>query len=303
MSRLPKLLEDLKDEQLCMSLLFDRSCQKEHTEQAQEPSLYRILESTDLKHTIAAFKKTLEVTQESAREIERNTREQRMCPLWFSLRRFRITASNFGAVLSRQPDTPPDSLVLCIIQPRNFTTAAIKHGIDNEQVAIREYTAHQHSHGHPNLFLSPSGFYVHPYYPYLGASPDGAVYDPSSSQQPFGFLEVKCPYSIRQMSPVEACSAPGFFCTLDRLTCQPKLKENHAYFAQVQGQMGLGEHLWCDFVVYTEKGISIQRIPFDETYWKNKLLPKLTSFYDHCVVPEIVSPVHHIGLPLRDLSK
>ena len=132
MSRLPKLLEDLKGEQLCMSLLFDRSCQKEHTEQAQEPSSYRILESTDLKHTIATFKKTLEVTQESAREIERNTREQRMCPLWFSLRRFRITASNFGAVLSRQPDTPPDSLVLRIIQPRNFTTAAIKHGIDNE---------------------------------------------------------------------------------------------------------------------------------------------------------------------------
>ena len=108
---------------------------------------------------------------------------------------------------------------------------------------------------------------------------------------------------MRQMSPVEACSAPVFFCTLDRLTCQPKLKENHAYFARVQGQMGLGERLWCDFVVYTEKGISIQRIPFDETYWKNKLLPKLTSFYDHCVVPEIVSPVHHIGLPLRDLSK
>ena len=105
------------------------------------------------------------------------------------------------------------------------------------------------------------------------------------------------------MSPVEACSAPVFFYTLDRLTCQPNLKENHAYFAQVQWQMVLGERLWCDFVVYTEKGISIQCITFDETYSKNKLMPKLTSFYDNCVVPEIVSSVHHIGLPLRDLSK
>lgn len=303
MSRLPKLLENVKGEQLCVSLLFDPNCRKEHVEQPQDPLLYRVLDSTELKPTIAAFKNTLEVTQELAREIELNTREQRMSPLWFSVRRFRITASNFGAVLSRRPNTPPDSLVLRIIQPRNFSTAATKYGVENEQVAIQEYTKYQHSHGHPNLFVSPSGFHIDPDYPYLGASPDGSVYDPSDSQQPFGFLEVKCPYSVKQMSPVEACSSPGFFCVLDPVTCKPKLKESHPYFAQVQGQMGLGGRFWCDFVVYTEKCISIQRIPFNEAYWKNTLLPKLTSFYDNCVVPEIVSPVHHIGLPLRDLSK
>lgn len=67
--------------------------------------------------------------------------------------------------------------------------------------------------------------------------------------------------------------------------------------------MGLGGRFWCDFVVYAENGISIQHIPFNEAYWKNILLPKLTSFYDNCVVPEMVSPIHHIGIPLRDLSK
>ena len=29
----------------------------------------------------------------------------------------------------------------------------------------------------------------------------------------------------------------------------------------------------------------------------------MTAFYDNCVVPEIVSSVHYVGLPVSDLSK
>jgi hypothetical protein len=32
----------------------------------------------------------------------------------------------------------------------------------------------------------------------------------------------------------------------------PKLKKNHEYYDQVQGQMGLTGTKWCDFVVYTQ---------------------------------------------------
>ena len=49
--------------------------------------------------------------------------------------------------------------------------------------------------------------------------------------------------------------------------------------------------------------VSVTRISFNEDYWNNSLLPKLTSFYDNCVAPEIVSPVHVLGIPMRDLSK
>ena len=44
--------------------------------------------------------------------------------------------------------------------------------------------------------------------------------------------------------------------------------------------------------------------------WKELVLMKafgminlLPKFYDNCVVPEIVSPVHALGIPVRDLSK
>ena len=72
--------------------------------------------------------------------------------------------------------------------------------------------------------------------------------------------------------------------------------------AQVQGQMGIGNRQWCDFVVYTTRGIHVQRIDFGKVYWERTLLPKLTEFYDNCLGPEIFSPVHVLGLPVRNLK-
>ena len=77
-----------------------------------------------------------------------------------------------------------------IIQFKSFSTAARRYGIANEQVALKEYLAYQRDHGRPELAVSASGFLINPAYPFLGASPDGAVYDPSSAQQTFGFVEV-----------------------------------------------------------------------------------------------------------------
>lgn len=67
--------------------------------------------------------------------------------------------------------------------------------------------------------------------------------------------------------------------------------------------MAIGQRSWCDFVVYTQKGISIQHISVHYDYWKNELLPKLTAFYDNYITPEIVSPVHHLSMPIRNLAK
>lgn len=233
--------------------------------------------------------------------LSKRVTHQQQCPLRFSVRRYRITASLFGLVLSRRPDTPPDNLVLRIIQAKMFTSGATKYGIDNEKFAIQAYTDYQQSHGHPGLIVSCCGFFINTDFPFLGATPDGSVYDPNELEQPYGYLEVKCPYSVRHLTPVEACSIPTFYCSLDS-TGKLKLKENHQYYAQVQGQMAIGERAWCDFVVYTQKGFSIQRIYFNKTFWNNAF-PKLKSFYNNCVVPEIVSPMHAVGLPVRDLSK
>ena len=156
------------------------------------------------------------------------------------------------------------------------------------------------SHAHANTTVTQCGFHISSTSSFLGASPDGAVYDPSTVVQPFGFLEVKCPFTARYLSLADACALPGFCCALDPTNGQLKLKRNHPYFAQVQGQMAIGGRPWCNFVVYTGKGINVERITYDEEFWNGTLLPKLTSFYDNCVAPEIVSPVHSLCLPIRD---
>ena len=298
-SRLPEFLDKVRGEQLGISLLLDSY----FCPSSVEPQACHSIPSTqNLQETVKAFKSSLQVSPEKAREIECNTRQQRLAQLWFDVRRYRITASMFGHVLSRRVDTPPDNLVLRIIQPKQFSTPATRYGVENEQVALEKYVTYQRNSGHPDIAVSPAGFYISPEYPYLGASPDGAVYDPSNMQQPFGFLEIKCPYSSRALTPVEACSTPGFCCNFNASSGNLFLKENHQYYSQVQGQMAIGERPWCAFVIYTNKGISVQRVAFNQEFWNNKPLLKLTFFYDNCIGPEIFSPLHPLGLPTRDLS-
>ena len=173
-------------------------------------------------------------------------------------------------------------------------------GVDKEPVAKQAYVSFQHEQGTNELTVGPSGFLICESHPFLGANPDDTVYDPSNLQQPFGFLKLQYPYSQREHTPSEACSSPGFRCSLQTEADgrqQLKLREKHPYYAQVQGQMDIGERPWFDFVIFTKKGISIERVLFDEEYWKNTLLPKLEAFFDNCFGPEIISPVHALELP------
>ena len=309
--RLPNFLDKIRGEQLCVSLLLDPSfCQcNENYEQSAESTSSQVTpalpNASELKETIAAFKASLNVMEDVIRKIEQSTRAQRQSLHWFNARRYRLTASLFGLVLQRRDTTPPNKLVLRIIQPRQINAPAIEWGIQQESVAVKEYIKYQNSHEHEELLVAASGFLVSHLHPFLGATPDGAVFDPSSPEHPFGFLEVKCPFAHRNITAVEACGTSGFYCTLQ---CgldgsqQVVLSEKHPYFAQVQGQMAIGNRPWCDFVVFTLKGISVSRIEFNSDYWNNTLLPKLVSFYDSCVAPEIVSPLHSLGMPMRNLS-
>jgi len=113
-------------------------------------------------------------------------------------------------------------------------------------------------------------------YPVLGASADAKIIDTGCTDW-FGLAEVKCPYTKSNVTPLEACTDPKFFMEKScETTCH--LKKNHAYYAQVQGQMGVTGARCCDFIVYTKKGIYIQRVPFDAPFW-DKLQKELTTYY------------------------
>ena len=70
---------------------------------------------------------------------------------------------------------PPDSLVLSILQLKQFASAATAWGIHQESTAIHQYIRYQQSHGRPEITVGPCGFHISEAHPYLGAAPDGAV--------------------------------------------------------------------------------------------------------------------------------
>lgn len=301
--QLKSYMDKVRGQGIGVSLLLDErtrhwSSANDTNTNGESPLTPALPTKEELKDRVREFKKSLMLPSNKLREVEQSTRDQSESPLWYSVRKYRITASYFGSVYHRKPTTPPDALVLRIINGKPFATPATTWGKEKESVALQQYTDHQNSHGHAGLYSCRSGFVISEKYPYLGASPDAVVHDPSVGNQ-FGLAEVKCPYSVRDKSLEEAVSSPNFFCSLENGSL--KLKKTHNYYCQVQGQMAVTERYWCDFVVYTEKGISVERIEFDSAFWSDLLL-KLSSFFENCLAPEILSPIHALGLPVRNLD-
>ena len=114
-------------------------------------------------------------------------------------------------------------------------------------------------------------------------------------------MEIKCPYKAAKegLDPASAAKTmKNFFCKAGS-TGKPELKRNHDYFHQVQGTMVITTRSWCDFVVWTPTGISVERIPFDSRLWA-ETKPKLLNFYNKAVLPELTLPRHTHGHPIRE---
>ena len=161
---------------------------------------------------------------------------------------------------------------MTLFNPKLVTSKQLERGKKFESVALREYEKYMFNKSTPVKVL-PCGLVVSKGCPILGATPDARVVDFDY----FGIAELKCPYTKHHVTPLDACTDEKFFTkqTGDR---ECKLKEDHPYYAQVQGQMAVTGAKWCDFIVYTSKGIYVQHIPFDPVFWAG-LEQKLLSYY------------------------
>lgn len=101
-------------------------------------------------------------------------------------------------------------------------------------------------------------------------------------------LEVKCPFSAKEMTIPEAIEKLNDFC----LEFQEfhgvksyKLRENHQYHDQVQGQLHITGKSACDFMVWTPKDCAIVRIT-KQLSWEDNI-SVLTDFYFDKFVPHL----------------
>ena len=95
-------LSKVKGKGLGVSVLFDPDCRvwkPEHSsDQATLVDQFQLPSKQILIEGVEAFKESLKLTPDEIRAIERGTTEQNKSPLWYSSRRYRLTASLFGRV-------------------------------------------------------------------------------------------------------------------------------------------------------------------------------------------------------------
>ncbi|PFX30067.1 hypothetical protein AWC38_SpisGene5183 [Stylophora pistillata] len=254
-------------------------------------------------------------------DIEVNTRAQADCEEWNKQRCHRFTASKFHLISHRKRNH--NTLAETLIHPKKFSNRAVEHGRNFEPVALMEYQKYMKNARTP-VKVFPSGFVISKSHPILGASPDAKVIDPGCLET-FGLAEVKCPYKVANVAPIDACSDPKF-CMEKTGTDTCQLKKNHEYYAQVQGQMA-DTGCRCSAAQSNEptpaenkpalkppskdelqqfykslNGTSHQfvkqRLLPDIEHWETQI-PKLETFWRICVLPEILGRWYTRNMDLK----
>lgn len=223
----------------------------------------------------------------NAKELERQTVGQHNNPLWRERRLDRVTASIFGQVVKRRDHTPCHNLVKSVLFKKDLNSEEVAFGRLNEKTAIERY-----AHDSGNI-VEDCGIFVSQDYPFLGASPDGLVGED-------GLVEVKCLPSV--------CDSLETSVQLKKNLClelcnkkKLKLKRNHNYYFQIQGQLNISKRDWCDLIIFTkQEEMFIERIVVDRKLWDEVMVPKLCRFFKECVLPEIADSRIVRQLRVRD---
>ena len=195
--------------------------------------------------------------------------------MWFSQRAGRITASKFKAAARTNISQPSQSLIKLVCYPESmqFRSKATKWGCTHENDALAAYISQEESK-HLGFQLSSSGLVLSTDYPHMGSSPDSIVKCECCGQR---VVEVKCPFSCRNKSFLEATSEPSFF--LQDVNGSLSLNREHAYYYQIQLQMKICGTKCGDFVVWQEKELIVERITIDEVLLAVALESATKFFY------------------------
>ena len=109
---------------------------------------------------------------------------------------------------------PTEPFLKSILQAKDLSNvASIRHGKQNEKVVRSHYARKMQKHINKNFTVYVTSLVVNPSHPYLGATPDGKVFDPMSAS-PFGLLKIKCTYAWRNHTMEAACDDVNFPCSM-----------------------------------------------------------------------------------------
>ena len=213
-----------------------------------------------------------QVTSDEARRIATISQSQAKSDVWHEERQWRLTSSRFGEIAHCTGRRDYKKLCASLLNPQKLFTRPILHGRQYESTALSAFVEQT------GLKVQKVGLVIDPSLPFLAASPDGLVGITHT-------VEVKCPYKGRKDMVRPGPNFP--FITEEGSDL--KLRKQHKYYDQVQGQMLLTKRESCYFVIYTFIDLKIISVQFDQEYCQLSLIPKLKLFYEKFYRPYVAS--------------
>ena len=205
--------------------------------------------------------------------------------LWKEERRLRVTSSNVGTIAKRRSTTKVGPLVHQLLYSSFRGNRATSWGLLQEEDTEKQYREYMKEQCADFKVNGSCGLYVSTQYPWLAATPDGLVHDPSITPSR-GLVEYKNPHTCRNSTIIEAMRNKMIkFLTI--INDKVSLKRLHQYYYQVQTAMLCTETKWCDFVVRTSIDFQlVERIRLDKEFCSSFII-KVQEFYFNSILPEI----------------
>lgn len=201
---------------------------------------------------------------------------------WKNFRKFRITASNFGAAIGLSKFSTPTEIAedTCNIKLKTFDEKSVSnmaHGTMMEPLA-REWYCNK-----KGVNVVEVGLAVPKWNNYIGASLDGDIVGTD------GMIEIKSPKKM--YFPIKKHMEKPPFERKEIFKNNPYYHDHiwDTHYAQMQGAMMITNKKWCDYIVYASEDnlVFCERVLFNKNYWENYLYPKLQNFIETEMKPLI----------------
>ncbi|XP_037508731.2 uncharacterized protein LOC119385345 [Rhipicephalus sanguineus] len=216
----------------------------------------KIEDVTDMEHIM--------IDEDMCSAIANRTVQQSLCPEWHKLRRERLSASS-KAHRIRVRERDFEKLAHDLVHQKHFYNEACRYGTAMEATARKDYE------GETGRTVTRIGLVVSKVQSWLCCSPDGLAQDDDVI-----LIEIKCPFRCRDKPIHENATLAVDY--LHVVNEELQLKENHAYYTQVQVSLYVLNLELCHFVVYSPLQLVVVKVRRNEEFLKF-IIPKMEWFY------------------------
>ena len=218
-------------------------------------------------------------------DLELQTRTQSDSPLWHHERTLHITSSIMKEVCHQKDST--SSFVSKKLAHKPVDMISTRYGKRREKSAIVSYCNYHKAHG-VMISVHLCGLYVDVLIPWLAASLDGIVLDPTQhADRQKGCLEVKCPILCERSLMLDVCKK----CFV--LSLKEKRRDGIVQYTLLllsnTDEMHVTKLSWGDFVVWSPlEDPFVQRVYYNKSFME-MAISRAQAFYFKKYLPSVIS--------------